>query len=300
MNDLPDLVILARVIDRASFARAAIDLGVPSSTVSRRVAALESRLGVRAIERTTRRLRATEIGELLAQHGRRVRAELEEAERAVADHRDAPRGILRLAIPSALVELLGHMLAELLARYPELRIDLAVSDAPAEMLAGGCDAALHGGHVRSSATYGITRLGHISPILAASSRYLEGAPKLRHPRDLADPAHTIVARSRRPRWQFVHMKAGDQLTVTPAAPRAVVATKSFGAELVAAGVGIAILPRAAMFTYRELRVLEPGGYRPPRGPFSIVTPSTRTAAPKVRAFVDAMRAYIATRPDLFD
>jgi DNA-binding transcriptional LysR family regulator len=154
--------------------------------------------------------------------------------------------------------------------------------------------------VRRSTSYGSTRLGHISPVLAASPHYLERAPRLRHPRDLGDPGHTIVARSRRSQWHFVHAKSGDQLTITPAPARVVVAIKSFGAELVAAGIGIGILPRSAVFTHRDLQALEPGGYRPLRGPFSIVMPSTRTAAPKVRAFVDAMRAYIATRPDLFE
>lgn len=295
----PDLVVLSRVVDRGSFARAAAELGVPPSTLSRRIAALEQRLGVRALERTTRRLRATEIGELLAARGRRVRAELEDAERMVADHRDTPRGLLRLAIPTPAADFLGPVLGEVLARYPELRLDLAISDTPIELLADGFDAALYGGSVRGSSTYGVTRLGRISPVLVASSRYLERAPPIRHPRDLADPAHAIIARSRRSRWQFVHGKAGNLVTVAPAPARALVTAKAFSAALVAAGVGLALVPRAALLVHRELRVLEPGGYRPVGGPFCLVTPSSRTSAPKVRAFADAVRSFIASRPDLF-
>jgi DNA-binding transcriptional LysR family regulator len=299
MLEEPDLVMLARVIDRGSFARAAAELNVPPSTLSRRVAALEDRLGVRALERTTRRLRATEIGELLAARGRRVRAELEDAERVVADHRSTPRGLLRLAIPTPASDFLGPVFADMLARYPELRFEVAVSDSPLELLAVGFDAALHGGTVRAASTYGVTRVGHIAPVLAASPRYLERVPEIRHPRDLADPVHTIIARSRRSKWQFVHAKAGNALTITPAAPRALVTAKSLGAELVVAGVGVALIPRTAALAHPELRILEPGGYRPAGGTFALVTPSARTSAPKVRAFADAMKAFVATRPDLF-
>lgn len=299
MLDEPDLAILARVIDRGSFARAAKELKVPPSTLSRRIAALEERLGVRALERTTRHLRATEIGELLASRGRRVRAELEDAERLVADHRGAPRGLLRVAIPTPAGDFLGPVFAQLFSRYPELRFEVAASDAPLELLAEGFDAALHVGTVRSASSYGVVGLGHIAPVLAASAAYLERAPAIRHPRDLSDPAHAIIARSRRASWQFVHGKTGNLLTIAPAAPRTLVSTKPLGAELAAAGLGLALVPRAAVLANPALRVVEPGGYRPAGGNCVLVTPSARTSAPKVRAFADAMRAFVAARPDLF-
>lgn len=299
MLDEPDLVVLARVIDSGSFARAAAEMHVPASTLSRRVAALEERLGVRALERTTRHLRATEIGELLASRGRRVRAELEDAERVVADHRATPRGLLRVAVPTPGTDFLGAAFADMLARYPELRIEIASSDNPVDYLAEGFDAALHVGRVRAASSYGIQRIGYIAPVLAASPQYLERAPAIRHPRDLADPAHTTITRSRRATWSFVHGKTGNVLNITPAPPRALVNAKSLAAELVIAGVGIALIPRTAAHAHPDLRILEPGGYRPEGGHFALVTPSARTSAPKVRAFADALRAFVRTRPDLF-
>ncbi|MFT3700010.1 MAG: LysR family transcriptional regulator [Kofleriaceae bacterium] len=299
MLEEPDLVVLSRVIDRGSFARAALELGVPASTLSRRVAALEERLGIRAIERTTRSLRATEVGELLAARGRRVRAELEDAERVVADHRETPRGTLRLAIPTPAQEFVAPILATILARYPELKVEIGVSDQPLELLANGFDAALYGGAIRGSSTYGVTKLGNIGPVLAASQDYLDRSPAIRHPRDLADPAHVIIARSRRSTWEFVHGKSKAPLSIQPAPARVVVGAKMFSAELVSAGIGLAFIARSALAERPHLRELEPAGYRPAGGPFSLVTPSARTAAPKVRAFADATRAFIATRPDLF-
>lgn len=299
--DEPDLVVLARVIDRGSFARAAAELDVPPSTLSRRVAALERRLGVRALERTTRSLRATELGELLAARGRRVRAELEEAERLVADHRQTPRGVLRLSIPTPAIDFIGPVVADVLARYPELRVEIVASDRPLDVIGDGVDAALFVGTVSAGGTLGVVRLGQISPVLAASKRYLDRAPPLRHPRDLADPAHAIVGfgRSRRGPWRFVHAK-GAVAEVVPVAPRVLVTAKALVAQLVAAGAGIGLVPRpAAIALASSIVVLEPGGYRPVSGVFSLVTPSARTAAPKVRAFIDALKAFIATRDDLF-
>ena len=299
--DEPDLVVLARVIDRGSFARAAGDLGVPPSTLSRRIAALERRLGVRALERTTRQLRPTEVGELLAARGRRVRAELEDAERVVADHRRTPRGVLRLCVPTPTSEFLGPALAEMLARYPELRLEVVTSDSPLDIIADGFDAAIHVGTVAAGRTLGVVRLGRIAPVLAASAHYLERAPPLRHPRDLADPAHVIVGygRSRRARWRFVHGKTGAITLVEPAAPRALVSAKVLIAHILAAGHGLSLIPRMSALAHPELRIVEPGGYRPATGAFSIVMPSARTSAPKVRAFIDTMRALVAARSDLF-
>jgi DNA-binding transcriptional LysR family regulator len=78
-----------------------------------------------------------------------------------------------------------------------------------------------------------------------------------------------------------------------------VAVKSLAAELAASGVGIALIARTALLQHPELRILEPGGYRPMGGALSLVTPSARTSAPKVRAFADAIKAFVATRPDVF-
>lgn len=84
-----------------------------------------------------------------------------------------------------------------------------------------------------------------------------------------------------------------------APPRAIVSAKSMRAELVAAGMGLALVPRVAALAHPELRILEPGGYRAAGGPFVLVTPSAHTSSPKVRAFAAALKAFVAARPDLF-
>jgi DNA-binding transcriptional LysR family regulator len=149
-------------------------------------------------------------------------------------------------------------------RYPELRVELVASDRPIELVADGFDAALHVGAVDTANSYGVAQLGRIAPVLAASRRYLERMPQLRHPCDLANPAYTIIAGSRRAKWTFVHGKAGHSVTVAPATPRALVSSKSLCAELVLAGIGLGLIHCTVAIAQPELQVLEPGGYRPSR------------------------------------
>jgi DNA-binding transcriptional LysR family regulator len=296
LADLPDVVVLARVIESGSFARAAAGLGVPPSTLSRRVAALEARLGVRTIERTTRQLRPTEIGLVLAERGKRIRDELADLESVVADHQKAPRGLLRLTAPTPIVDdFLGPALASYLERYPEMRVEVLGENRMVDLLAENIDVAVRLGKPRDS-SLGTTRIALVGPVLAASQRYLDRAPPLRHPRDLADHAVIVFGRATKSTWRFVK---GDQTCAVEIAPRAGGNSAPFCAQLAAAGSGITSIPRTVA-TAAGLAILEPGGWRTPRGDFCIVTPSARPTAPKVRAFIDVMRAVVARRPDMFD
>jgi DNA-binding transcriptional LysR family regulator len=295
--ELVDLVVLARVVERGSFARAAADLGVPPSTLSRRVAALERRLGVRVLERTTRHLRPTEIGELLAERGQRVRRELEDAERAVADHQRAPRGLLRLSVPTPVADdFVGPALAEYLRRYPDMRLEVVAEDRMVDLVAEDFDAALRIARLADS-SLGAVRLAVLSPVLAAAQRYLDRAPPLRRPRDLA--AHAIVAFGKRRRQTWTFVGRGGATEDIDLVPRANANSAPLVAQLAADGAGVALIPRFVA-ARAGLVVLEPGGFRPQAFDLSLVTPSARISATKVRAFVDLMRDFVQARPDIFD
>jgi DNA-binding transcriptional LysR family regulator len=296
-TELVDLVVLARVIERGSFAKAAGDFGVPPSTLSRRVAALEKKFGVRVLERTTRSLRPTEIGELLAERGLRVRRELEDAERTVADHQRAPKGLLRLSCPTPVADhFIGPAVAEYMSRYPDMRVELVADDRYVDLVADGFDAAIRAG-VLPASSLGAVRLGSVAPVLAASSRYLERAPALRHPRDLAEHAYVAFGRKRKATCKFIGR--GGAVESVELVPRATANSAPCVAEIVASGVGLASLPRFVA-TAANLVIVEPGGFRPVPLDLSIVTPSARSTAPKLRAFIDLMHDFVATRPDMFD
>ena len=295
--DPSDLLLVARVLERGSFARAAIDLGLPPSTVSRRVAGLERRVGARLFERTTRSLRPTEIGEQLGRLGATIRALALQAEHAISDHHDAPRGTLRISVPTPVVEtFLGIALSEFLRRYPDMRAEVIATDALVDLVTDGFDATIRIG-TKSPASLGIAPLASIVPVLAASRAYLERAPRLDRLDDLA--SHSLVGHSERKRTTWTLMSRTGQHERVEVTPRVVTNSSSLATQCVIAGAGISILPRSVA-TKEGLVVLEPGGYRPPPVSLSIMTPSARAKTPKTRAFITLMKEFVATHTDLFD
>src|SRR6187399_2066185 len=123
-----DLLLFARVVDEGSFSRAAERLGVPKSTVSRRVAALESHLGERLLLRTTRRLTVTEFGEAVLAHARHVAEDVEAAEALAQSRQTEPTGRLRVTMPNDLANVvLAPVLATFLQRHPRVTLDVDLS-----------------------------------------------------------------------------------------------------------------------------------------------------------------------------
>ena len=137
-----DLLIFARVAEVGSFSRAADRLGLPKSTVSRRIALLEERLGERLMLRTTRRLTLTDFGEQLLEHARQVAVEVDAA-RALAEHRQArPSGRLRVSMPSDFANLLlADMVAAFIALHPEVTLELDLSPRRVDLLGESFDIA---------------------------------------------------------------------------------------------------------------------------------------------------------------
>ena len=141
MIDLNEILIFAKVAETGSFSGAAQKLDMPKSTVSRKIADLEQRLGARLIQRTTRRLSLTDAGRAYFEHGARIVAELEEAERAVGNLQDGPRGKLRVTAPLNF-GFLGAIAAGYLARYPEVELDLVCTDRVVNLVEEGFDVAI--------------------------------------------------------------------------------------------------------------------------------------------------------------
>ena len=132
--DFGEILTFTRVVQEGSFTAAAAQLGMPKSTVSRRVSELEARVGARLLQRTTRTVSLTDVGRLYYEHCVRVIAELEEAALAVAQMQSTPKGILRISAPLTF-SVLGPILAEYLQRYPAVQIDLVHCPKPLRKLA---------------------------------------------------------------------------------------------------------------------------------------------------------------------
>lgn len=179
--DANDLILFAHVINEGSFSRAAARVGLPKSTVSRRITALEEQLGERLLTRSTRRLAITELGERIVDHGRRLLEETEAAT-ALAQHRqDTPRGVLRVALPPDFTELdLTPVLLQYAASYPEVRLELDLSPRRVDLLAERFDLAVRAAaRLPDDATLVARKLCDMTNGLYASPAYLQryGTPE---------------------------------------------------------------------------------------------------------------------------
>lgn len=185
MDSLGGMVIFARVVQHGSFSAAARALGLPKSTVSRQVARLEDHLGVRLIQRTTRTLRLTDVGRAYHERVQRILAEVTEAEQAVTQLEAAPRGLLRVTGPLTFGTLfLGDAIAAFMGRYPEVRLDVVLTDRVVDLVEEGFDLAVRAGMMRDSSLIA-RRLGSASRVVCASPGYLAARGVPQTPADLA-------------------------------------------------------------------------------------------------------------------
>jgi DNA-binding transcriptional LysR family regulator len=172
MHDLNDYVLFAEVVLNGGFAAAGRSLQMPKSTLSRRIAALEARLGVRLIERSTRRFRVTEVGQAFYERCRAIMLDVQQAESVVSDAVGEPKGVVRCSCPLGLVETLSPALSAFLKTYPKAQLQLVAVDRPVDLIDERIDVAIR---VRTQLD---TDAALIVRTLARSRRILVAAPSL--------------------------------------------------------------------------------------------------------------------------
>jgi DNA-binding transcriptional LysR family regulator len=239
--DLNSLVIFAKVVEAKGFSEAARRLKIPLSTVSRRVAELEDQLGVRLLERSTRNLRLTNLGAEVLDHAQRC-AELSEAvDNLVSNQLSTVAGLLRLSAPPSISDtLLAPLLAAFQASYPNVRVQVLVTDRFVDLIAAGIDLVFRFGLGDSSLV--ARKILTYRHQLVASPAYLERVRAPRSPRDLFD--HKLLTFSYwRPdnSWTFWHQNGKDQETLSFEPYLSMNDYTGLSAALLA-GVGIGDLP----------------------------------------------------------
>ncbi len=286
--DLNAVTAFVAVVEQRTFRGAARSLGVPKSTVSRRVALLEEQLGAQLLQRTTRTVTLTDVGEAFHARATLALSTLSDAARDVQQSEAAPRGVLRLTAPLSFAEnYLGDIVAEFLRGNPDVRVTLDLTDRYVDLVAEGYDLALRAGELADS-TLKAKRLGAGAFALVASRKYLaaRGTPKT--PQDLERHDCIVYAPTERgARWPLL---SGRRVMPLPVRPRVAVNSFLLARRLAVAGLGIARLP--ARFSSeleakgQLVRVLD--GYAPPPSPLHAVFPPGPRLAPRVRAFVDLL------------
>jgi DNA-binding transcriptional LysR family regulator len=278
--------VYVRVAEAQSFSAVAREMGTTQPAVSRQVAALEEHLGARLIQRTTRSLALTEDGRDLLGHARRVLDTVEEAEAAVGRRHALPGGLVRLGTSTSFGRLyISPRIPRLLERYPELSIDLHMSDTVSDLVAEGIDLAVRVTSVQDSSLVS-RKIGSSHRIAVASEACIAAHGEPQHPMDLAGLPCIIFTGSSSPTdWRF----EGPEGSVTvPVTGRFRTDSGEGVREAVLAGLGFAVLPTwffgAEVADGRLRPVLR--GWEPPPSPISAVYPSRRNLAPRTRAVID--------------
>jgi DNA-binding transcriptional LysR family regulator len=288
MDRLTGMEVFARVVEAASFTTAAAQLGMSKSAVSKTVTALENRLGARLLNRTTRRLALTEVGEAYYQRCARIVAEAEEAELAVTRLQATPRGTLRVNAPVSFGVLhLGPALPAFMAAYPELRVDIALTDRFVDLVDEGYDLVVRISERLPDSSLIARRLADNEVVICASPDYWARAGRPDRPEALA--GHRCLTYSYSPaphEWPFVDPD-GMRFTVRVTSPL-LSNNGEVSLQAALAGQGVIRLPRficGPHLARGDLTAVLETFMPPPAGIF-VLYPHNRHLSAKVRAFVD--------------
>jgi DNA-binding transcriptional LysR family regulator len=289
VQPLEGFYYFTQTVDHGGFAAAARVLSIPKSRLSRHVAALEAQLNVRLVNRSTRRFVVTPVGHEVYRHAAAMLAEADAALEAVEFARSEPRGTLKVSCPVALAQsALAPALPQFLAKFPQVRLQLLVSNRRVDVLSEGIDVALR---VRSQPTGedGLVMrvFSQLEELLVASPGYLERAGAIEDPAQLS--GHETLDNAgdfeRRP-WELAG-PSGSHASAEHT-PRMVCHDFVVLRAAVLAGLGIARLPesmvREDLKSGAMIRVLPQ--WNSPQGVLHVVFPSRRGLLPAVRAFID--------------
>ncbi|WP_280152589.1 LysR family transcriptional regulator [Piscinibacter sp. XHJ-5] len=287
-----DLMLFARVADEGSFSRAAARVGLPKSTVSRRIATLESQLGERLLLRTTRKLTVTDFGHSVLDHARQVAAEVEAAA-SLAQHRQIePSGRLRISMPADFANVvLSQMLADFIERHPAISLELDLTPRRVDLIGENFDLALRMGELADDSSLTARKFATMSVGLYASPGYLKRRGMPTEPEALMEhDALRLLQRNGDPLpWQ---LHRGDERWEGIPPGRATVNSPELLGRLARAGAGIATVNDHFAMPYVRSGELMPvlDEWTLPAASAWAVFPGRRLMPARTRVFLDAIEA----------
>jgi DNA-binding transcriptional LysR family regulator len=287
-----DLLLFARVVDEGSFSRAAERLGLPKSTVSRRLAALEAHLGERLLLRTTRKLTVTEFGQAVLAHAHHVVEDVEAAESLAQNRQSEPSGKLRVTMPNDLANMiLAPILTAFAEQYPKITLDIDLSARFVDLIDESFDVALRPGNLRDDATLAARRVATFSSSLYAAPSYVARRGTPSEPEALMEhEALRVLNRAGEP-MTWVLRRGDSQWEGVPPG-RATANSPEFLMRMALAGAGIVIVN-----DHFALQYLESGALVPVLPDWNVapvdlwaVFPGRRLMPAKTRVFLDMIAA----------
>jgi len=287
-----DLLLFARVADEGSFTRAAERLGLPKSTVSRRVAAMEAVLGERLLLRTTRKLALTDFGHSVLEHAHQVVAEVEAATQLAQNRQIQPSGRLRVSMPSDFVTVvISTLLATFTDKYKEISLELDLTPRRVDLIGENFDVAIRMGDLPDDASLAARRLAVFSTSLYASPHYLARRGTPSEPEALMEhDALRLLQRNGEPMpWVMIR---DDQRWEGIPPGRATANSPELLIRLARAGAGIASVSDHFVEPYVRIGELVPvlADWSLPLVPAWAVFPGRRLMPARTRVFLDALQA----------
>ena len=301
MQDLNDLNLFVAVATHGGFSAAARALHAPKSKLSRRIAGLEDQLGVRLVERSTRRFQVTEVGEDVLRHARAVMHEAEAIGEIVLQRRTEPQGLVRIAAPPGLDRLISRSLPQLLARHPKLRVQVVVSNRRVDLIEERIDVAVRlkevldaDGDLQMKVVSRAPGILVASPVLVAE----RGPPQ--SPADLANyPVVSLIDEAGPDRWI---LRNGSETAEVVLEPRLSSSSPSIVRDAVVDGVGLGVMPEWAcselLESTRLVQVLP--GWTRHHGVIHMVFTSRRGLLPGVRAVLDFLADALSPKASAWE
>ncbi|HBY31045.1 MAG TPA: LysR family transcriptional regulator [Bradyrhizobium sp.] len=286
MDRIDAMQAFVAVADLEGFAPAARKLGLSPSAITRLIAALEERLGARLLQRTTRQVTLTDAGPRYLERARRILADVEEAEDAVESERTRPEGRLVISAPFGFGRLhVSPVVSAYLKRYPEVGVDLRLSDRRINLVEDGVDLAVRLGHLPDS-TLVARHVGQMRRIVVASHGYLKLRGEPKRPADLT--SHDTIqfgAMTATPDWRFV--EDGQEIRITPT-PRFTSNSSDSAIQFAEQDGGLTrVMAYQAAESLKAKRVrIVLAAFEQPPVPIHVVYPTSRLLSAKVRTFID--------------
>lgn len=289
MDQLSAIRAFARVVETGNFTRAADSLDMPNATLSKLVQELEAHLGVRLLQRTTRRVTVTPEGRTYYEKTARILNDLEDIDNSFDVTRSKPRGHLRIDIGGSTArDVLIPTLPDFIARFPEIRLDIGVSDRSVDLIGDNVDCVIRGGALDNSSL--VARpLGHAEMITCAAPAYLRQSGVPAYPEELRN-GHRMVAYLSPQNGRAVPFRFRRDHEVLEIKTDHHVGVNESNAHLAAAIAGLGIVQT---FTYAATSAIEQGTlveilrpWRPSPYPFHVVYPQNRHMTHRLRVFID--------------
>ncbi|HYP82156.1 LysR family transcriptional regulator [Variovorax sp.] len=301
MDPILAMRTFVRVVESGNFTRAAESLRLPKGTVTKQIQSLEERVQSKLLNRTTRRVSVTPDGAAYYERVARLLGEFDELESSMTNAQASPKGVLRIDVGSSTAQLLIiPRLKEFCDQYPEIQVDLGVTDRPVDLLSENVDCVIRVGQLRDQSLVA-RRIGMLPFVTVAAPDYIRRYGVPGHPSDLEKRHHAVAFFSQRSRGQhsMQFKKDGEEVEVTVPYRVAVnEANAHFRSVLEGFGISQCVTFQAAPHLDKgELVEVLPEWTRDPL-PIYVVYPPNRHLSPKVRAFVDWAAELFSQHPHL--